>query len=547
MIPIRKSLPNVWLGLPIVLVLLTVWTSTDFPLDYWLHVNAGRWISDQGQLIEADSFSHTIAGQPVQNQAWLAQWAMYAIHRIGGYPLSQFLAGVSYAAALGLIMALSRRRARRPAVAALWGLIAFALMASNLGVRPQAASVLLFALQLTWLDRLRRPVWLALACFATEAIWTNTHGAFPLGVVMPVLMMSGAFSEAIRREIQRDKGWPARLISAACSPRVRRLAIASAAAALGAFINPHPENTLSYVAGVSSASAQRGLEEWLPPHVAMPAGAALAIASLVVLGVIVISNRRLRWDELALLVPFAILAVGSQRMVAWWGLVLPWVMARSSATVRFSPTLVRLWQRWSGGPAAATSPALDAAFVAVAALGVLFCTPWLRPYNLLLPAAKRTAVPIDEPWQLAEALPRLMIAASHDDGQKTDEPTRPITWFDSASFIPKGGRTSVRSIAPLSWGSYLSWHSQGRIASFVDSRVDFFPDQVWADYQRIQGAAPDALKILDDYGVDLVVCGPHNQTLADRLTNSNAWREVYGDSLARAFVRRNTGPLAPAQ
>ena len=86
-----------WLVVPSVLVMLAVWTNSDFPLDYWLHVNSGRQMAETGQLIFTDSFSHTIGGQQVANQPWLAQAVMYRLHEIGGYSLNQFVAGAGYA------------------------------------------------------------------------------------------------------------------------------------------------------------------------------------------------------------------------------------------------------------------------------------------------------------------------------------------------------------------------------------------------------------------------------------------------------------------
>jgi hypothetical protein len=418
---------RLWLAMPAVLVMLAVWTNADYPLDYWLHVASGRWMVEHGELLTVDEFSHTIDGQPVLNQPWLAQLAMYQLHRWGGYALNQFAAGAGYALAVLLVTWLAWRRSANSAVAAGLGLAAVAAMATNLGVRTQWFSAVLFAAELVLLCTARRPATAAAGALAIAALWTNLHGAFPLAVALPGLFAAGALV-ATDRELRfshlrlyavtvaaNDAGGLLAPDRTRKWRRFLRYAAATVAAAVGVFVRPDPQNSLAYVVGVSSKSIARGLEEWLPPALDRNVGVLFFATIAAALVVLALSRRRLTLAEIILAGPFFLLAVQSQRMILWWGLVLPLVLARPAASVwrRFaSRTPSKTGCHWrvasavspgeyplrTGGTPAAhpmASPShtrsrpLTRIADAVAALSLVgflaMATPWTRTANPLLP------------------------------------------------------------------------------------------------------------------------------------------------------------------
>ena len=132
-------------------------------------------------------------------------------------------------------------------------------------------------------------------------------------------------------------------------------------------------------------------------------------------------------------------------------------------------------------------------------------TPWTRAANPLLPAVKRAAHPLDEPRALA-----MQLSATHD---------------------------TQRMFAPLRWASYFTWHSHGRLQSFIDSRVDFFPDDVWNDYLRISAGGQQALKLLDDYLIEVVICDDQLPQLSETLRRDPRWQHFYKGQRATAFRR----------
>jgi len=485
----RLSMATVWGGLPTLLVAVVVWTSTDFPVDFWMHANLGRAMWQQHASIHADTFTHTIAGCPVVNQAWVAQLAFFAMARTGGYPLTQFLAGLVYAAGFGLISYVTFRRSGSIRITAALTLLTIATAMSNLAVRPQMFSVLLFGILLailwTWMPR-----WtMVLGAGIVQLLWTNTHGAFPLGVVLPGIFLVGRAADVARH---------AGLNSVARDRYVRCYLGCCLAAAAIVFVNPNGPRVLDYVTGVTSLATSRNIEEWLPPTLATTTGRALFGSITVVLVVLGLSRKVVTVSDLLLLLAMLVLAAKSQRMVIWWACVLAPVLAPYAVAV-----LDHLFPR--------VKPAEQRTFHNAVVFGavllfVFFATPWTRCDNILLPATKRSRTPQAVPTGVVQFLRQ-----RHYRG---------------------------RLYQPMEWGALLSWELDPGAKVFVDSRIDFFPDPVWNDYVLISRRPDLAERILDRYAVDTVVWDRRRRPgLVRVLEQSKHWRRAYQDDLAVVYQR----------
>ena len=72
----------------------------------------------------------------------------------------------------------------------------------------------------------------------------------------------------------------------------------------------------------------------------------------------------------------------------------------------------------------------------------------------------------------------------------------------------------------------------------LDSRVDFFPDDVWDAYIRIGTVRSDWRELLDKYDVEMIVWNRQlSEELPTALQSSLEWNSVYEDDLAAVFVR----------
>ena len=481
----------VWLALPALLALVHVSLDADHAVDFWLHVNTGRAIWETGTLATRDAFTCTIACQEVVNQNWLAEVATYGLYRTGGYDLCQFAAGACYAAAIGLVVRLSRLRSGDDRAAAFAGLAGLALAISNFGVRPQAISAVLFAgeLYVLW----RRPGrWTTAAAAALiELLWTNSHGAFALGVVLPGLFACGALAERAGTTTWR---------SCLADRVVRGYMTCTLAAAAMMFANPQPSRTLDYVLNTSSKSAQRGIEEWLPTSWGTFTGDAFFLSIAAMLVLLGLSRRHLKRVEALLLVAFVLLAAQAQRMVIWWALVAPPIAAPSIAVLLAA--LVKRRRHVAGDESSGSALPIAALLVAV----VLGTLPWTRGLNPLLPESKRRPSGIDEPAGAVDFLRRSQF------------------------------RGNV--FAPVSWGAYLSCFLNPDVKIFADSRIESFPDEVWDDYLKIGAAAGDWQSALDRYDIECIVwCDRLSLALLEALRRSPHWREVFADERCVVFWR----------
>lgn len=475
----------IWLLLPVVLTFMQVATSTQYPLDYWHQVTTGEAIWRTASMVQQEPFAFTIAGQPIVNHNWLAQLFFFGVHSLGGYAASQFVVAVLYAGAFLLLERLLWRRAHEVRVVAVLTLGVLGLTAANVTVRPQVFSVLLFVAELYVLWCWPRKAPRLAAVVAIEILWTNLHGAFPLGVVLPGIFLVGEVWNALAR---RDSLF---------SRRVGHELLCTLAAAAAMFVNPFPASTWAYFSGVVSRAPARGIEEWLPTSWASFTGQSYVISLALALAWLAQNARRLSHRETCLLAAFCILGAHSVRMVAWWGIVLSVVLAQS---------LGRFVRSRS-----ATSPAEDRSLVntmAVAALLALaaFSTPWTRSMNPLLPPGKRSPVPLAGPTAAASEL---------------------------------ANNPPHRIFAPMEWGAELTWKLAPQSQVFLDCRLDFFPDEVWDDYVAIGQAQGDWQQRLNRWGVDTVVWNKElSLALPQALEEAAGWQKVYEDPAAVVYRRR---------
>src|SRR6266508_4677142 len=116
------------------------------PHDFWWHLKVGQIIADQG-LPTTNRFAWTLpADQPYIYAAWLAEWLLYQLIRLGGPAAPVLLRNLLGLLAFGLVGLHAQRRGGSWRLAALAVVFSAALAADNLSTRPQNCSWPLFAL-----------------------------------------------------------------------------------------------------------------------------------------------------------------------------------------------------------------------------------------------------------------------------------------------------------------------------------------------------------------------------------------------------------------
>ena len=493
----KISFGVVRLALPTVLVLWYTWTLVQYPTDFWHCLVDGSEIWRSGAPLIQDASTFTIFGNWVSAD-WLARLSMYGLFSLGGFELAQFVAGLLYAVAVLVVTLLTWLRTGSTRVASGLAFVVIALMMSSLSVRTQAVSVPLFAVELFLLWRWPGRAWTIGVVALVEILWVNTHGAFPLGVVLPGMFLVAASWER----------WPNGGFRGWLADRSMRCYLGCVAAGLAAmFCNPRPHATMGYVFGVASTAPKLGIGEWTPTASGSLTGTMFFLSIMFVVVVLALSKKRLAPIELLLLVTFALLGYQAVRMVIWWAMVMAPVMG---------PQVAHLVETWRKKPDPDDRGADTFFVILILACMTVFCTPWTRGLNPILPPPKRQAHADDEP--------RNVIAFLKQEGLQG------------------------RAFCTMEWGAYLSWHLNPDVKVFIDSRMDYFPYHIWSAYFDAGTVRENWQEILDEYEVDLVVWNIQlSDALPGALERSEKWRSVYQDELAAVYVRAPPRYTAPGR
>ncbi len=496
---------------------------TQFQVDLWPHLNMGRRIAELGEIPQTDHLTYTLGDQPVLNQNWFAQLVFFRLYEFGGQEAVQFFTSLLYSLAIGSVtwLAWSRCQAAYPTAGV--ALLCVALCLSNVAMRPQAVSVVIFSLQLAvlWGCAARWPTW-ALACAvgALQIVWVNSHGAFPLGVVLPGLLVAGRALQilATQEKLHEPKLHEPKLhepkphnqkLQIFADPLVRRYSVCLAVAALASFVQPQPALTVTYLLGNIGRSTERGIDEWGPPTLGSFTGLTFLLSLGLTFLLMISARRRLTATTLVLSAAFAVLACRAERMVIWWALVSAPAAAPLLAAVwpeRVSRTQTNSSQRQQ--PGAEEQPALErwlnTAFAGLIALVVFCSTPWTRQFNPLL-------------------------QARYQVGESIGEPREAVTYLQETN-------VQGRVFAPMEWGAYLSWFLWPQVKVPIDARVDFFPDKVWNEYRQVALAKKGWNQVLRRDGVQHVVWRSDQLSpLFVALRQSSEWENVLNDGTSAVF------------
>src|SRR5262249_21676789 len=80
-----------------------------YQTDFWHHLARGRAILAEGRIVNEDSFTYTVPGQPMRETNWLTQVLYALLFRAGGLELVQFVNSLALAAMMAMIIAQCRR------------------------------------------------------------------------------------------------------------------------------------------------------------------------------------------------------------------------------------------------------------------------------------------------------------------------------------------------------------------------------------------------------------------------------------------------------
>lgn len=186
------------------------------------HLATGRLILDSGTVPTADPYSFTAPGEPWVVQSWLASLLYGGLERWWGFDGIRILTAALSAAVAVIIWSLTRR-ADSVLVRLGVTLVALLAAAAPFAERPLMFGYVGFGLCLLVVHRGLDPRWL----LPMGWIWVNTHGSFPLGLVVLATVVVGQRLDGQRRpEALPALGWLSLgLLAGAVNPLGPRLLV----------------------------------------------------------------------------------------------------------------------------------------------------------------------------------------------------------------------------------------------------------------------------------------------------------------------------------
>ncbi|MFA0730943.1 MAG: hypothetical protein LKKZDAJK_002080 [Candidatus Fervidibacter sp.] len=472
-----------------VLVALFAAAHPNLDPDMWWHLAVGDEIVRRRSVHFPDPFSFTHPALWV-NAQWFSELFFATLHRWVGVMGLEFLAVLLKAAAFLVVFSTMDA----PPLTCVWVTLLFALGAFPTmgGVRPQLFSYLLIAALASWLYRRRQqvaslqspahlssphcpfPFWLP----CLFALWANLHSFYPIAFA---LLLLAVFADAWNEW----KGW-----RPALGRNWRRQMLMALALCLVAVnLTPFGWHSVKQILVNIAQSSQLPIEEW-KPATAMRHPVVYLWAGLLLLWVAMGAWSPKRMDALEFLwgAFLTVNALSGVRMIALWCLLMAPFVARHIASLL--PASSNASPRWLPNTVAAMSVVLALAIL----VGKFSPNAFMREERKTYP---------------------------HDA----------IAWMN---------RHAVKGncLTRYDWGGYVAWKTEGRLKVFVDGRADFYPLKVMRDFMAAYSGSARWRKVLEGYGVTLVLAPPDAPIVNLLQLVPDEWQTIYRDRRTVLLVRR---------
>ena len=463
--------------------------------DIWWHLANGRYILAHG-VPSVDIYSFTASGHVWVVHEWLADVVMYAVYSAAGLTGLVLLAALIVAVGEFLVYRLLRVGGLGATSAVLVAVVLAVASAPSWGPRPQLLNFLFVGILVMALLRYRSApgpwiLWLA----PLFVLWANLHSGFVVGVGLVLVFYLGELlqTRSVKMASTRAQG-----VATLGGPELRRVLALAALALLAGLLTPSSYRTLVFALGtLSSQRIQSLIVEWASPDFhTLPGRALMLVLLLLVAGAAGLGRVERRIDVTYLLLGLAglSLALTSQRHVPIFaacgaplvGQLVSSLLGGLGARPRRTPRATRSIARVNVGIA-----------VVLAALAAVYT------WAAVSPPALRRAVAATAP-----------VAAT----QYLVDHRPPGQLFNYYNF-----------------GGYLIWMAYPTYHVFIDGRTEVYGDSVFDQYLRVEYLSADFESTLDHYGVNTVVVSAGDPLRP--LLESRGWRQVYGDAVARIYVR----------
>lgn len=296
------------------------------------HLAMGRYAWQHGLPPTTDLFSHTNSGKPFAPHEWLAGAIFYGIESVFGLNGLALLAAALLAATFTLIYASGLDRSGQRLPVLFVTIFGAAVSSLHWIVRPHLFTMLLLALWLTLVERLRvgKPVRLWLFPLLM-VFWANLHGEFIAGFLVLGAALAGWGWEQL---FQKNESLPG---------LGKKLGLVSVLSFFATLINPVGMRIWTTVLGyVNNSYLISHTNETQPPNFQEPGFLVLLALLAFSLFLLAIKKRPLAAGQGVLLAGFTAMSLLSARNVHLYGVVAPFVLVSTLAESRDFEPLGRL-------------------------------------------------------------------------------------------------------------------------------------------------------------------------------------------------------------
>lgn len=499
---LRPTREQLWIAVVLLLPALASLLAPMSTVDLAYGVRAGQLMLADGAVLRTDPFTFTAGGSPWLNQQWGAQALFGGLYDAVGWSGLAVVRAVIVSAIAGLVFLAGRWLGASVRVAAGLALIGFLVAVPAMALRPQLLGMLCFALVGAFVaGRGKRPTLLWLVPLVALA-WANLHGSF---VLAPAMLAVVVFDDLVARR-----------------PVVRPALPVLALTLLATLVTPFGIGAWSYTLSLAADPQVRALvTEWQPTAPLSVTG--LLFYGSVVVAVVLVAGRprAVAWPWLVWLAGLVALGVLAERGVAWWAVGAPPIVAAALMAWlagRPAPAPAAAEVSSAGPPAGSAVPSVGARGGSIANGAVVLTL--LGGIVLLLPT-----------WRGGDPLygpPGLLVDAP-----------RGVTDALLARTTP-----ADRVFNAQRWGSWLEF-AVPEAPLFVDSRIELFSADVWADYLDISAGDAGWQASLDRWGVTVLALSRGEQAgLLEALEADAGWEAVHSDEDGAVYVRLREAPAS---